>query len=1229
MQNFFNGRTDDLVQIQSTMQAIEHACSEIQMHANPAIAEATLLSLRQSPQLYQTCKFILENSQVAIARFQAAAAIRDAAIREWGILSADDKRSLVSFCLCFVIQHASSPDAYVQVKVSAVGAQLMKRGWPDFMESEKEAFLSEVKMAVLGNHGVAAQFFGINFLESMVSEFSPVTSTDMGLPREFHEQCRASLELHYLKKFYSWAQEAAFGVTRKVVECDSTVVEVKVCAAALRLMLQIMTWDFQLNKNAVERVKSINVFSSGVRNDAMLLKKSEFILVQPGPSWRDVLISSGHIGWLLGLYGALRQKFSCEAYWLDSPIAVSARNLIIQLCSLAGTIFPSDNGQMQERHLVQMLSGIIPWIHPPDIISAAIEHGKSESELLDGCRALLYIASLTSPMVFDKLLKSLRSVACSLGTLSLLSSLTCEVVKARMADNTEEETWNWIARDILLDTWTAILQPPDNGKDAELPPDGIRASASVFNLIVESELKVAAASAFDDGDGSEPPQASISGIELLSPSSLEQPPVFLVFSSLSLSLFLIIIIFLTSVLGFFLPPIILLLYCLISAMDERLSSYALLARAAIDVTIPLLTQLFSERFTLLHHGRGTSDPTCTLEELYSLLLITGHILADEGEGETPLVPEALQAHFVDIVEAKQHPVVVLSCSILKFAEQSLDTEIRAAFFSPRLMEAVIWFLARWSDTYLMPLEGGRQSNCNPGHDSDCQLESQVSKKALLSFFGEHNQGKLVLDIIVKISMTTLVSYPGEKQLQELTCCQLLPAVVRRKNVCAHLVTLDSWRNLANAFANGRSLFTLTATHQRSLAETLIRSAAGMRNSEASNQYVRDLMGQMTAYLVDISSDCNLKNVAQQPDAILSVSCLLERLRGAARASQPRTQKAIFEMGISVMNPVLTLLEIYKHESAVVYFLLKFVVDWVDGQVIFLEAKDTTIVVTFCMQLLQLYSSHNIGKISLSLSSSLLSEARTEKYKDLRALLQLLTNLCSKDLVDFSSDSNEAERTDIAQVIYLGLHIVTPLISLEMLKYPKLCRDYFALVSHILEVYPEKFAQLNNEAFAHIVGTLDFGIHHQDTEIVNMCLRALNALASYHYKETGAGKEGLGSHVAGMMALGGKLQEGILSRFLRVLLELLLFEECSTELVSSAADALLPLILCEQALYQRLGHELIERQVNPQLKSRLANALQCLTGTNELSSSLDRINRQKFRKNLYVFLVEVRGFLRTK
>jgi hypothetical protein len=175
------------------------------------------------------------------------------------------------------------------------------------------------------------------------------------------------------------------------------------------------------------------------------------------------------------------------------------------------------------------------------------------------------------------------------------------------------------------------------------------------------------------------------------------------------------------------------------------------------------------------------------------------------------------------------------------------------------------------------------------------------------------------------------------------------------------------------------------------------------------------------------------------------------------------------------------------------------VDWVDGQLSYLEAHETAVVINFCMSLLQIYSSHNIGKISLSLSSTLLNEAKTEKYKDLRALLQLLSHLCSKDMVDFSSDSIETQSTNISQVnqvnydefyknglcnffnlqvVYFGLHIITPLITLELLKYPKLCFDYFSLISHMLEVYPETLAQLNNDAFSHVLTTVDFGLHQQ-------------------------------------------------------------------------------------------------------------------------------------------------------
>jgi hypothetical protein len=39
---------------------------------------------------------------------------------------------------------------------------------------------------------------------------------------------------------------------------------------------------------------------------------------------------------------------------------------------------------------------------------------------------------------------------------------------------------------------------------------------------------------------------------------------------------------------------------------------------------------------------------------------------------------------------------------------------------------------------------------------------------------------------------------------------------------------------------------------------------------------------------------------------------MERLRGAARATMPRSQKAMFDIGAAAMDPLLILLEAYKN-----------------------------------------------------------------------------------------------------------------------------------------------------------------------------------------------------------------------------------------------------------------------------------------------------------------------------
>ncbi len=63
--------------------------------------------------------------------------------------------------------------------------------------------------------------------------------------------------------------------------------------------------------------------------------------VQPGPGWHDVLLEANRVNWILELYAHIRQRQVGGPSWMDSPLAVSARQLIVQLCSLNGNIFSS------------------------------------------------------------------------------------------------------------------------------------------------------------------------------------------------------------------------------------------------------------------------------------------------------------------------------------------------------------------------------------------------------------------------------------------------------------------------------------------------------------------------------------------------------------------------------------------------------------------------------------------------------------------------------------------------------------------------------------------------------------------------------------------------------------------------------------------------------------------------------------------------------------------------
>lgn len=228
--------------------------------------------------------------------------------------------------------------------------------------------------------------------------------------------------------------------------------------------------------------------------------------------------------------------------------------------------------------------------------------------------------------------------------------------------------------------------------------------------------------------------------------------------------------------------------------------------------------------------------------------------------------------------------------------------------------------------------------------------------------------------------------------------------------------------------------------------------------------------------------------------------------------------------------------------------------------------------------------------------------------------------------------------DVPSVVLAGLHATIPLLTEELLRFPKLCRQYFALLAHMLEAYPAKVAALDAATFATLMRTLEFGLTHADVDIGRESFAALSGLAAFHHRETkgsrgGNPAGGLAAHNAAnstASSRGGEdeKKEGILARFLKLSLNRLLFEDASTALAEPAADALLPLMLCEREAFAAVAHELVSSLAgDARAQGKVGEALRDLTASGGLTDRVDRANKRRFRRNVSAFVMETRAFVR--
>ena len=288
-------------------------------------------------------------------------------------------------------------------------------------------------------------------------------------------------------------------------------------------------------------------------------------------------------------------------------------------------------------------------------------------------------------------------------------------------------------------------------------------------------------------------------------------------------------------------------------------------------------------------------------------------------------------------------------------------------------------------------------------------------------------------------------------------------------------------------------------------------------------------------------------------------------------------------------------------------------------------KDIYDLVQFSLRLLTVYRDLNLGQVTLAASKALQEDGQQGRYRDLCALVKLLSNLLTRELASIGSRAPGVE-CDVVQAVFLGLDILVPLLSVELLAFPKLAKQYFTLLAYLLEAHNEKVVALPPDAFGVLMRTLHFGLSSADANVLSDSLEATTALATFNYNSLLKGGAGLGGNA--MCALRDAAgSEPVLQRFMHLILERLLFGASEAASVAGeAAGPLLPLILAEHAAFEAALGQVLHSQGDPGRRNVLHAAAQALVAPlrNGSPLSLDRLAKREFRTRLLKFVDEVRG-----
>lgn len=1168
--------------VAASLASLEAACAAFATSAS-AEAERALLALRAQP--LAACRALLLGAYASpstsdAACFQCAAALKEALLREWRSLPAEARASLLCEALQLLLLPGAAARGWPSAACRTLGAAAaaaLKLAWAAddaTLHKTRDAAAARLRAcAAPGGAPREVQCAALYCLRCLVGEAAVSGASAAGMPYEAHRATHLLFEREALQACYAAGaaaarEEGAYAAGGVGQDAGARAAAQAAAAEGARLAAAALGWDFGARRGA--RGATLGAHANAP--------------CKPGVAWRGLLLAPGQAAWAAELYMRLRSSAGRAA--AATPLGDALNELTLRQLCVCGDIFLSEDSH--RAYLAAHVLPVLAWLLPPEEAAAAAAAGQRGAEEELGaavlCTAAIARQCGCSGAAVDAVLGAAVPGAAQT-PLAAMAAMAVACARQGGAD-WEREDWTTQCASSLLETLGNLASPsplmylggggPTLGAGCA-PSAAARAAARLaYDGFVTASLALAAAGAEEDEDVHEGAAARV------------------------------------------------------EARDDLLGAAALAGRADAGAACARLLHEMAPRAQAAQ--MGSASAAC-LEELHMLCLLAGHLLADEavGASELPGAPAGV-AQAVTAGDEGAQAISALPGLAANLAAAAAGREAGGsgcAALSPRLVEGLLWFCARWSTTYLCADSG--------------ELGIDPARAAPLVAAC----GAPAVEALAASTAVALACFPGESGVHAAVCGALMPALARRPAARSALARCSAWRTLAEGYAAGQMLeLPIAGASQRKLCAALVRAASngvgGSGETLDVGTYTSALLAPVVAALKAQAALCRPgmggDRPAQLPPAMERCSRALEALRGAGRSAAPGpSQVAAFGAFAAAAEPLLALLaEHRKAQPQMTSLLLKTIEETVDAHASSLEPPQLEQLVRFVQETLKAYVGGEARKEHCSASGEsgrLLAETNAEAYRELKSLLRTLSHLSARDL----AGGGEA-CAGVANTVFFGINMLLPRISAELLAFPKLCAAYFTLLSFAFEVYPTHAAALPLECFAALAGTLKFGLFNASREVAHASLQAVAALAGVQCAARGAAGASLPPNAGPPQPLPPAMTaEGrpLLAHFLRALVTRLLggaraaargavagSAEAERDFAESASDAMLALIVAEPGEYQALAGELAARAPSEAGRQRVAVATQALTSANGVDGSLSRATKRAFGRNLKAWLIEL-------